>query len=137
MTTDLFNIGHHVLHSGFRSLLKIDCDALNDTEIYALALCVANAVPEFGEVAGVPTGGTRLAQNLKLFATPEVDRLLIVDDVLTTGASIIDIYRQEHDLWAETIGAVLFARGPCPSWVTPIFTLNSTVQEKLTDVEST
>jgi adenine/guanine phosphoribosyltransferase-like PRPP-binding protein len=49
----------------------------------------------------------------------ESDRLLIVDDVWTTGGSM-----EEHRAGRDAIGAVLFARGPVADWVTPLFTLN-------------
>ena len=47
--------------------------------------------------------------------------MLIVDDVLTTGASM------EHErarCSGRTIGVVLFARGPCPEWIHPVFRMD-------------
>jgi len=44
---------------------------------------------------------------------------LIVDDVLTTGTSMIEMQKQ----YPNAIGVVMFARGPCPSWVSSIFSL--------------
>lgn len=42
-----------------------------------------------------------------------------MDDVLTTGA----MTSMEEARHGEAIGFVLFARGQCPSWVTPLFTM--------------
>lgn len=47
---------------------------------------------------------------------------VIVDDVLTTGESMEEM-RLHYS--SRTIGVVLFARGKCPDWVTPIFSLCS------------
>lgn len=129
---NLFALGQWKLHSGYWSLMKIDCDALTDVDLDAIAFCIAGLLLPFGEVCSVPTGGDRLAEKLELHCTPEVDRLLIVDDVLTTGGSIIDVYREVVDGWDDVIGAVIFARGVCPTWVTPLFQLNPELQEKLT-----
>ena len=57
----------------------------------------------------------------------ENSNILIVDDVLTTGKSMIERRQQliDHKIKKELIkGVVLFSRGKCPKWVTPIFTLN-------------
>jgi hypothetical protein len=50
---------------------------------------------------------------------------LIVDDVLTTGASM---EAARAKLWPGSLplGVVIFARGPCPDWVWPIFRLDPT-----------
>lgn len=112
----LFQAGSVMLHSGQVSDFKIDCDVLSDADLETLARLIAERCGPFGAVEGVPRGGLRLASALMPHAT--TGRLLIVDDVLTTGASM-EQQRAERD----AIGAVIFARGPCPSWVTPLFTL--------------
>jgi hypothetical protein len=106
------------MHSGAQSDFKIECDALTDEEIETFAMLIANRF-KFSHVSGVPTGGYRIGNALRKYcelggASP----WLIVDDVLTTGCSIND-YRQTCD----AIGVVLFARGPCPDWVYPVFQL--------------
>lgn len=48
---------------------------------------------------------------------------LIVDDVLTTGGSM-EIARHNYlvaNPGSDVLGAVVFARGPCPDWITPLF----------------
>ena len=111
----LFQSGDFTLHSGGRSPFKIDCDALSSDDLCALAALVAKTI-QFGMVEGVPRGGLRFAWILQNYLTD--GPLLIVDDVLTTGTSMEE-YRNDR----EAIGVVLFARGPCPKWVTPVFSL--------------
>lgn len=114
----LFQEGVFRLHSGTESDFKIDCDALADIEIAVLAKQLSKRVPSFGRVIGVPTGGLRLAEAMRRYVTE--GPLLIVDDVLTTGRSMDEM--REGDRLA--IGAVLFARGKCPEWVTPLFQMH-------------
>ena len=48
--------------------------------------------------------------------------VLIVDDVLTTGNSMNKLLHSlpyEHE--RGIVGAVVFARGPCPTWIKPLF----------------
>lgn len=113
----LFQFGAFKLHSGAWSPWKIDCDAITDDELLACAELIALNV-RFSEVEGVPTGGTRLAMMLRRWRLPPSQGapLLIVDDVLTTGASM-----EELRAGRDAIGVVLFARGKCPRWVTPLF----------------
>jgi orotate phosphoribosyltransferase len=119
----LFQLGDFTLHSGEVSDFKIDCDYLDDADIETLASILARRLPPFHRVEGVPRGGLRLAEALQTHTTPAPvyepsDRpdLLIVDDVLTSGKSM-DAQRAGRD----ALGAVLFARGPCPAWVMPLF----------------
>lgn len=102
-----------VLHSGDRSPFRINADALDDETLHACAAWLAEKLPPFGEVVGIPEGGLRLAKAMEAHATE--GPVLIVDDVLTTGRSM-ETEREGHE-----IGAVLFARGPCPEWITPLF----------------
>ena len=114
----LFRRGEFTLHSGKVSDFKIDCDALTATDLDTLAAMIVKAVLEpFGSVEGVPTGGLRLAKALEKYATS--GPLLIVDDVLTTGGSM-----KAHRGKRDAIGAVIFARGRCPIWVRPLFTMS-------------
>jgi hypothetical protein len=113
---DLFVDGEFVSHSGLLLPFKIDCDALTDTDLGTLAAAIARRVGQFSAVHGIPRGGTRLAYALTQYCTGSIDDpLLIVDDVLTTGASMEEAHR------SNTIGAVIFARGPIPDWITPLF----------------
>lgn len=113
----LFQRGDFTLHSGEKSGIKIDCDALTDADLDTLAWMIVNRVPKFRWVEGVPTGGLRLAQALKRYQQTG-GGLLIVDDVLTSGGSM-----EQQRAGREAVGAVLFARRQPPDWVTPLFTV--------------
>lgn len=117
----LFNVGAFMLHSGSTSPFLIDCEALVDEDWEALALIIAMSghPPSFSRVEGVPRGGLRLAAALERHCFPgrRSAPLLIVDDVLTTGASM-----EQQRNGRDAVGWVVFARGPCPPWVHAIFT---------------
>lgn len=122
----LFQRGNFTLHSGEESWFKIDCDFLTDEDLDTLALLVAEdyRVGPFFIVEGVPTGGERFARALEKYAlskyaTARNPRVLIVDDVLTTGGSM-ERQRAGRD---NVQGVVIFARGVCPDWVVPLFSM--------------
>ena len=112
-----------ISHSGEQLGWKIECDTLTDSDMATLAEEIAARV-EFSAVFGVPTGGNRLAQFLRPYCRQDKDGpVLIVDDVLTTGASM-EAYRDRMARsYSEVHGAVIFARGPCPTWIMPLFSL--------------
>jgi hypothetical protein len=116
----LFKYGEFKLHSGEETWFKIDCDALDDEDLRVLALLIYENVGTFGRVEGVPTGGTRLADALRQYANYASEKLVIVDDVCTTGASM-----EEQRAGRDAYGYVIFCRGACPKWVTPIFRMTS------------
>ena len=120
---DLFQLGDFILASGARSEFKIDCDALSDNGLECLAYLLARRCGWFAWAVGVPRGGLRLANaiNAGAYYTKHVTNAptLIVDDVLTTGASMELLRRR----FPKARGGVLFARGPCPDWITPLFRL--------------
>jgi hypothetical protein len=118
------------LHSGVRSAWKIECDALTDEEMATFAMLIAERVGPICSVRGVPRGGVRIAEAVgRVVSWSSMNGLaLIVDDVLTSSQSM----ERERINWtdegvpfAQIRGAVLFARGPCPAWVTPVFTLSA------------
>lgn len=119
----LFNTGFFKLHSGLSSDFKIDCDALTDGDIRTIALQLVRRLPGYYEVEGIPQGGLRLAEAMKDYAVPfqpiRSDKILIVDDVFTTGRSM----EKQRGSRNRAIGAVIFARGDAPAWVTPLFRL--------------
>lgn len=116
---NLFNLGHFVLHAGKSSAWKIDCDYLTNGDLQTLAALITKLAGPFREVRGVPTGGLRLARYLEPYRQKD-GPCLLVDDVLTTGSSM-EAMRHTADKDLEVVGAVIFARGPCPSWVKAVF----------------
>jgi orotate phosphoribosyltransferase len=116
----LFQRGAFNLHSGAPADWIINCDALTDSDLDTLAFLIAKKIGPFRQVIGVRRGGLRIADALKKYCTVSGSKnhlRLVVDDVLTTGASMEEMRRPGD------IGAVIFARGPCPWWVTPLFSM--------------
>lgn len=114
---NLITVGKFTAHSGDVLDFKIECDALTDEDFSSLASIIAKRF-RFGDVEGIPRGGIRLATALQPYVS--VGPTLIVDDVLTTGHSMENARRAVTDR-----GVVIFARGPVPDWITPVFTLHS------------
>lgn len=112
----LFNIGDFRLHAGRRSTFKIDCDALTWGDLEALANLITKRLPSFGSVEGIPRGGLRFAECLYEYKTE--GPTLIVDDVYTTGTSMLEAAADHVE---PVLGAVIFARSLPPEWVVPIF----------------
>ena len=114
----LFQTGHFKLHSGQESDFKIECDALTDEDLDTLALILSKRL-KFRKVLGVVRGGIRFADALRKYEIND-DSLpvLIADDVLTTGSSMLNMQKK---IDAPTIGVVIFARSLCPDWIMPIF----------------
>lgn len=121
----LLNYDLFRLHSGRLSHFKIDCDALTNWDYSALTKIVIVSGIRYRGVYGIPRGGMEFARELEQFSTfREDDPYLVVDDVLTSGVSF-EKFREDHDPSQRWIGIVVFARGECPDWVIPIFSLNS------------
>ncbi len=112
----LFVRANFVSHSGLPMNWKIECDALTDADIDTLAFVIAGEIA-FSDVVGVPSGGMRLAVALQQYATE--GPVLIVDDVLTTGRSM----EETRERFPGAVGAVLFARGHVPDWITAVWVL--------------
>jgi hypothetical protein len=120
--TNLFQLGDFKLASGTASRWKLECDALTDDDIAALAYMIRQMVGPYGSVEGVPRGGIRLADALKPYCETDGKKHLIVDDVLTTGGSMERIRGPRGILAGNgVIGAVVFARGRCPTWIRALF----------------
>jgi len=116
----LFQTGSFTLHSGDRSDFKIDCDYLKLSDLQSLAKFIGSRF-QFSEVYGIPSGGTALANALRVYRT-DTPSLLIVDDVYTTGASMKDAYLQHRGKWKSVQGVVIFSRAEEEwGWVTPLF----------------
>jgi hypoxanthine phosphoribosyltransferase len=123
----MIKLGTFTAHSGEALPWKIECDMIPDDWIHTFAAMIAKKF-RFRRVLHIPTGGTRLAQALEDYKTPD-GSILLVDDVLTTGRSMIEARdRLREDLEVE--GVVLVARTVIiPDWIYPIFTLNVPFQK--------
>jgi len=117
---NLFEKKKWIMHSGEESDFKIECDALTLADWDTIAHLIAKRV-SFVNAIGVPQGGLKLAEALREYKKSSGPSL-IVDDVLTAGRSMM----QKHSVSYQynIIGIVLFARGRCPDWITPIFQMN-------------
>lgn len=109
----LFQWGSFKSAAGLHLAWKIDCDALTESDWHCIARIAADNLQPFGSVFGVPHGGLPLAEALRPYAsrTTDVTRILIVDDVWTTGISMLTMAQklQPTGGWS---GFALFARGP-------------------------
>lgn len=95
--------GSFRLASGKLSDFKIECDALTDDDWAAIAQEIAKRADPFGEVFGIPRGGLPLAEHMKRYAS--TGPRLLVDDVWTTGGTLMQVYRPGDQVW------VAYARG--------------------------
>jgi hypothetical protein len=96
------------LKSGGVSSFKIDCAALTQNDWATLAEMIALRSVFFGSCAGIANGGIQLAEELQRWATGSLGRRMVVNDVWTTGASILKC------MGHGDIGWVVFARNPIP-----------------------
>ena len=124
--THLFKSGDFKSHSGLDLSWKIEMDVLSDSEWFTIKKMIMEYSPPFKEVVGIPEGGVKLGNLLNEHATgDEKDPVCIVDDVLTTGESMeyfLSQYQRNRRLMPfMAIGWVVFARGPCPHWVSALF----------------
>ena len=123
--THLFQSVDFKSHSGLELKWKIECDALSDPEWFTISQMIMEITSPFKEAIGIPRGGTKLGNLLNQYGTgKKEDPILLVDDVLTTGKSMID-YREEMDIerWQKScaLGWVVFARIKTPKWITALF----------------
>lgn len=127
--TPLFQSGSFTLSNGATSGYKIECDALTWKDWAGVAAMITEEklLPPFCGAVGVPRGGRPLAAAMQPYCTENrADPILICEDVLTTGTSM-EKYRQlmtqppSGRPESGYIGVVLFARGPCPGWIVPVF----------------
>lgn len=124
----LFEKVNFTSHSGKQLDWKIECDALTDEDWECIAYIISKRF-KFGRIRGIPNGGLKLASALEKYCDEIACKtvILIVDDVLTTGSSMEEVRNEEiKNIKGVRIieGIVLFARGKCPDWITPIFQFN-------------
>jgi hypothetical protein len=117
--THLFERKPFKMASGGVARYTIQSKALSDEDMATLAWLISEK-GDIRDVYGVTEGGRRLAALLQKYCKKQGVRL-IVDDVLTTGASM-EAARLKTG-WHDAVGVVIFARGPCPDWVLPIFSM--------------
>lgn len=116
-----------ISHSGVLLPFKIELDSLTGADWDVIADLIGSRI-DFQEVHGIPRGGLPLAARLQRFCQPQTKkkrRILIVDDVCTTGRSLNEYYTQLKSPDNKVTGCVVFARSRrhLPDWVSPIFLL--------------
>ena len=82
---------------------------------------------QFNQVQGIPRGGLRLAKALEIYCGNN-GPILVVDDVLTTGQSILEIRQAIPE---PSLGVVIFARGKCPEGILALFQLSEEFMTKV------
>jgi len=124
MTGDLFRAGHVTLASGEAATWKIDCDALTPNDWAGLALIAVETFGAPGSVTGVPRGGLPFAHALVPHLRADSTICWVVDDVVTTGTSMVKHWAAVGSARRCTgvIGVAAFSRGSHPDWVHALFT---------------
>jgi orotate phosphoribosyltransferase len=122
--TNLIQLGEFQLNSGLTSDFKLVADQFIADNLAGLVALIRRIVGPFSGVYGVPRGGLALEEAL----LPHINRslsstVLVIDDVLTTGGSMKRAREKLAGSCQHIIGAVVFARGPCPPWVQAVFQL--------------
>ena len=126
---DLFQSIDFKSHAGLDLSWKIEMDVLSYPEWNTICKMILEISPPFHSAIGIPRGGVLLGELLNKHGTgKEEDPFCIVDDVLTTGKSMID-YREEMNIerWQKScaLGWVVFARVKPPKWIKALFQMNS------------
>lgn len=123
----LFRWGEFTSHSGVKLPFKIDCDVLSDADIIGIANYIRSKA-RWTVTYSISSGGDRLAEEL-LKRESLSRKVIIVDDVLTTGASMekqkAQLLKEPHNGIKEkdVIGWVIFARSKPPNWINAVFTM--------------
>ncbi len=120
--SNLIQLGEVDLNSGLRSDYKLVADDFIRDNLLGLVHLIRKLVGPFGSVYGVPRGGLALEEALLQHIDRSlVSTVLIVDDVLTTGGSLKRAREKLAGSHTFIVGAVVFARGPLPTWVKAVF----------------
>lgn len=88
MNARLFKFGRFTAASGRELDFKVECNAFTSADWREIAAIAAPRIPPFREVYGVPTGGVVLADSLRPYCNLNSRRILVVDDVWTSGGSM-------------------------------------------------
>lgn len=109
---NLFHLEEFTSSAGLTLPFKIECDALTNADWQCLAsmlfeLCKKHDMfANYANFVGIPQGGLKLANYLnKLSYRNGAD--VIVDDVLTTGKSMVELIKYRKAQY----GIVVFSRG--------------------------
>ena len=100
---NLLQLGKFTSHAGKELDFKIECDALTDDDWECIAKLISDRC-KFGKVYGIPSGGVKLQKALEKYVTPNNPYRLVVDDVWTTGESMMEAMENGD------VGFVVFAR---------------------------
>ena len=118
---DLFQKIDFTSHAGLDLTWKIEMDALSHREWECISHMIRELSPPFREAIGIPRGGNVLGKLMNRHGTgKKEDPICIVDDVLTTGGSMVECAETEFK-GENVIGWVVFARGQMPEWVNALF----------------
>lgn len=119
---NLFQAIEFTTHAKLKSNWKIECDALCDDDWITLARLGSCMVESFGRAYGIPNGGLKFAEALNEFSDKSSSQIIIVDDVCTTGTSLIEFSKQFE---YQPLAVVAFNRGSfSPWWLCSIFQCN-------------
>ncbi len=119
----LFRLGKFTSAAGIDLLWKIECNALTEEDWNCIATIVRPWLPPYGDVVGVPRGGIILASYFRPYVTQGSRHLLVVDDVWTTGKSMVQCAKDSLSIagqlnlnrYDDWHGFVAFARGQLPA----------------------
>lgn len=125
----MFKDKKFISRSGKRLKFKIECDSLAFEDIRVFTKIITGNFTyksvDMPETGCSPLQLLKHVLELKTSKDGEFD-VLIIDDVFTTGNSMEDVKKRHKG--KNIIGVVLFSRGKCPKWITPIFELNDFFQ---------
>jgi hypothetical protein len=113
---------------------KIECDALTPADWKCLANIVRNDTrfSPYHKVISIPRGGDKLTKLLKPYEDPKSKRILICDDVLTSGKSMTEALKQADKLFPykdgyDVVGLAVFNRsGHLHPYVESLFNMGRT-----------
>lgn len=109
----IFTSNAFIGHSGATLYGKVECDGFSLEDWRGMATMVNAYVklPPFTRAVGVPRGGIILAVCMSAYGKADIgERVLVTDDVLTTGNSILKMM----GMYQQAIGLVAFDRSQKP-----------------------